>query len=192
MQLPFSGSDPYLEATPCALGCLCFYLTSISCKPNATIYCSFTPNPPFSPFPFCINPLLSHSRTIIDLWILPIPILRTSNSSSSTMDSSHPFSGGPWFCKHCQKPFSVWEHLVEHKKAKRNENKEDHIHCKFCGRDFHTLEGEMKHMQVVSQSAQAFTFQTHEHRTPSDFKNRSILLNRILTVLAAARALSSA
>ncbi|KAL6830976.1 RNA polymerase III transcription factor IIIC subunit domain-containing protein [Trichoderma sp. SZMC 28015] len=65
-----------------------------------------------------------------------------------TMDSSHPFSGGPWFCKHCQKPFSVWEHLVEHKKSKRNENKEDHIHCKFCGRDFHTLEGEMKHMQV--------------------------------------------
>ncbi|PNP53514.1 hypothetical protein THARTR1_06208 [Trichoderma harzianum] len=64
------------------------------------------------------------------------------------MDSSHPFSDGPWFCKHCQKPFSVWERLVEHKKAKRNENKEDHIHCKFCGRDFHTLEGEMKHMQV--------------------------------------------
>ncbi|KAL7914995.1 putative C2H2 finger domain protein [Trichoderma velutinum] len=64
------------------------------------------------------------------------------------MDSSHPFSNGPWSCKHCQKSFSVWEDLVEHKKSKRNENKEDHIHCKFCGRDFYTLEGEMKHMQV--------------------------------------------
>lgn len=65
---------------------------------------------------------------------------------------SHPFSEGPWFCKHCQKPFSVYEDLVKHKRYMRNENKEDHIHCKLCGRDFHTLEGEMKHMQVVSQS----------------------------------------
>ncbi|EHK25977.1 uncharacterized protein TRIVIDRAFT_73413 [Trichoderma virens Gv29-8] len=65
-----------------------------------------------------------------------------------TMDSKHPFSEGPWHCKHCQKPFSVWEDLTEHKKRMRNENKEDHIHCRFCGRDFHTLEGEMRHMQV--------------------------------------------
>ncbi|UKZ72744.1 hypothetical protein TrVFT333_000378 [Trichoderma virens FT-333] len=64
------------------------------------------------------------------------------------MDSKHPFSEGPWHCKHCQKPFSVWEDLTEHKKRMRNENKEDHIHCRFCGRDFHTLEGEMRHMQV--------------------------------------------
>lgn len=146
----------------------------------------------FLPFHFASILFYPTHETIIDLWILPIPILQTSNSSSSTMDSSHPFSGGPWFCKHCQKPFSVWEHLVEHKKAKRNENKEDHIHCKFCGRDFHTLEGEMKHMQVVSQSAQAFTFLNNEHRIPSNLKNRSILLSRILTVLAAAKVLSSA
>ncbi|KAL7945417.1 putative C2H2 finger domain protein [Trichoderma barbatum] len=64
------------------------------------------------------------------------------------MDSTHPFSDGPWYCKHCQKPFSAWEDLVQHKKQMRDENKEDHIHCKFCGRDFQTLEGEMKHMQV--------------------------------------------
>ncbi|KAL7937282.1 putative C2H2 finger domain protein [Trichoderma chlorosporum] len=64
------------------------------------------------------------------------------------MASIDPSSEGPWFCKHCQRPFSVWEELVAHKKQMRNDIKEDHIHCKFCGRDFHTLEGEMRHMQV--------------------------------------------
>ncbi|KAL7811733.1 RNA polymerase III transcription factor IIIC subunit domain-containing protein [Trichoderma aethiopicum] len=57
-------------------------------------------------------------------------------------------ASGPWFCKHCNKPFAVYEDLIKHKRYMRNENKEDHIHCKLCGRDFHTLEGEMKHMQV--------------------------------------------
>ncbi|KAL6876041.1 RNA polymerase III transcription factor IIIC subunit domain-containing protein [Trichoderma longibrachiatum] len=57
-------------------------------------------------------------------------------------------ASGPWFCKHCNKPFAVYEDLIKHKRYMRNENKENHIHCKLCGRDFHTLEGEMKHMQV--------------------------------------------
>jgi hypothetical protein len=102
---------------------------------------------------------------------------------------SHPFSEGPWFCKHCNKPFSVYEDLIKHKRYMRNENKEDHIHCKLCGRDFHTLEGEMKHMQVVSHSE-------HGHDRISfdlgDRDDRSILLSKIWSVPAVVKDRSSA
>ncbi|KAM0253081.1 hypothetical protein ACHAQJ_007403 [Trichoderma viride] len=63
------------------------------------------------------------------------------------MAANHPFSDGALLCKHCHKAFSQWEDLLRHKQQRRSDNKEDHIHCKFCGRDFHTLAGEMRHMQ---------------------------------------------
>lgn len=68
------------------------------------------------------------------------------------MDSSiDPFSNEPLFCNHCDKAFDQWEDLLRHKQQRRNDDMEDHIHCKICARDFKTLAGEMRHMQVVSQ-----------------------------------------
>lgn len=63
-----------------------------------------------------------------------------------------PFPDGEFFCNHCHKSFTVWEDLLRHKRQNRNDDKEDHIHCKICGRDYKTLAGEMLHMQAVSQS----------------------------------------
>lgn len=69
------------------------------------------------------------------------------------MDSSiDPFASGLLFCGHCDKSFEQWEDLLRHKQQRRNDNKEDHIHCKICARDYKTLAGEMLHMQKVSQS----------------------------------------
>ncbi|KAH6611433.1 hypothetical protein Trco_001453, partial [Trichoderma cornu-damae] len=64
------------------------------------------------------------------------------------MASVDPFPDGPWHCKHCHKPFSHWDDLMKHKEQTRNDNQEDHIYCKVCGRDFQTLAGEMRHMQM--------------------------------------------
>lgn len=69
------------------------------------------------------------------------------------MDSDiDPFPEDVFFCNHCHKKFTQWEDLLRHKQQQRNDEKEDHIHCRYCGRDYKTLGGEMLHIQSVSPS----------------------------------------
>lgn len=72
---------------------------------------------------------------------------------SINMDPGNdPFPSDKFICGHCNKEFQLWEDLLRHKKQKRNDDKEDHIHCKICARDYKTLGGELLHMQAVSRS----------------------------------------
>jgi general transcription factor 3C polypeptide 5 (transcription factor C subunit 1) len=75
-----------------------------------------------------------------------------SEVSSNMGSGLDPFSEPAFICKHCHKSFREWEDLLSHKQQKTNDDKEDHIHCKICARDYKTLAGELLHMQLVSQS----------------------------------------
>ncbi|KAM0561622.1 hypothetical protein ACHAPJ_002790 [Fusarium lateritium] len=55
-------------------------------------------------------------------------------------------SDGTFLCEPCKKAFTTWEALVKHKGEMRAAGKKNHIHCKFCGKDFHTEAAEERHI----------------------------------------------
>ncbi|KAM0433977.1 hypothetical protein ACHAPT_003921 [Fusarium lateritium] len=57
---------------------------------------------------------------------------------------------GSFLCKPCKTKFSSWEQLLKHKENMQRAGKDKHIHCKFCGQDFKTEAGLMRHIHEAS------------------------------------------
>ncbi|KAF4340601.1 C2H2 finger domain protein [Fusarium beomiforme] len=55
-------------------------------------------------------------------------------------------SGKVW-CEPCGYTFRTWEQYFEHKRKMGEQGRADHIHCEFCGIDFHTEIAKVTHIQ---------------------------------------------
>ncbi|KAF4951798.1 hypothetical protein FSARC_12811 [Fusarium sarcochroum] len=53
---------------------------------------------------------------------------------------------GTFLCEPCKKAFTTWQAFIKHKGEMRAAGKKNHIHCKFCGKDFHTEAAEERHI----------------------------------------------
>ncbi|KAF9775479.1 hypothetical protein IL306_006396 [Fusarium sp. DS 682] len=63
------------------------------------------------------------------------------NTGSGTLPS------GKFWCDPCKRIFRTWEHFCEHKRKMSEMGKANHIHCQFCGADFHTDIAKVIHIQ---------------------------------------------